>query len=365
MVEQDSSIIGRNYQYVWEQARGMMDAVPVDGTRAARPATCGEEAWKEFVLSKAFDASGTHEKCAPYIGGWKPSKQRLSEGHHTGRLHEKRLRKLFRLLQKHGEDQLLVAEPPVLEEFGIKIGQGSYNLQTLGAFEALNALDCGGVLGGFRDQPERKTVWQLGVGRGEFAYQFKTLCSNITYFITDSPEAMLFAGVYLKTAFPRVRFAFIDESNCGALKDSWDHFDFVFLPKRFVDEVQMERLELAISMGSFQEPTPNEAKNWVEKLYERDCPFLYSLNQDRLSVTRDATNVSETLRRFYWIHEIPPLCVNYQKIFERPPDVSNTEMIRDRAKMMELQYRHIIGWRRIMRVSNGRGSSETVESQDG
>ena len=93
-----------------------------------------------------------------------------------------------RALLKHGQRELLVPEWRPLGGFGFEIEGELYNIDTLKFFEVLTALDRGSVLDEFRNNAERRMVWEIGAGWGGFPYQFKSLCPNVTYVITDFPE---------------------------------------------------------------------------------------------------------------------------------------------------------------------------------
>ena len=75
----------------------------------------------------------------------------------------------------------------------------------------LIALEKGAVLQEFRGNAERRLVWEIGAGWGGFPYQFKSLCPNVTYVISDFPELFLFSATYLMTAFPGAKVAFWGE----------------------------------------------------------------------------------------------------------------------------------------------------------
>jgi hypothetical protein len=56
---------------------------------------------------------------------------------------------------------------------------------------------------------------------GGFAFQFKTLCPNVTYVISGIPETLLVASVYLMTTFPDARFRFYGERKEGDVWSDW------------------------------------------------------------------------------------------------------------------------------------------------
>src|SRR5439155_23712606 len=110
--------------------------------------------------------------------------------------------------RRQGGEELFLQESPLLGGFGFKRQHGLYNEDTIRYFKALTALHDGAVLDEFRGNTERRVAWEIGGGWGGFAFQFKTLCRNVTYLITGVPETLLVSAVYLMTAFPNARFQF-------------------------------------------------------------------------------------------------------------------------------------------------------------
>jgi hypothetical protein len=243
--------------------------------------------------------------------------------------------KLQALVDAAGSRDLLVPESPALGGFGHIIDGETFNLDTLKYFEVLTVLERGAVLQEFRTQPERRLVWEIGAGWGGFPYQFKTLCPNVTYVITDLPELFLFSATYLMTTFPSARVRFYGEVPPDQLFDGWQEFDFIFIPDTFHHIVRPERVDLTINMVSFQEMTTTQVSAYVQRAYELNCPFLYSLNRDRSNYNRELTSVREIIGRYFWPREYTVLPVSY------------TKMLDDEPGPVEREYKHVIGWRRV------------------
>ena len=92
-----------------------------------------------------------------------------------------------------------------------------FNIDTLKFYEVLIALEHGAVLPEFRSNSDRRLVWEIGAGWGGFPYQFKTVCPNVTYVISDFPELFLYSATYLMTAFPGAKVAFWGEDSTERL----------------------------------------------------------------------------------------------------------------------------------------------------
>jgi hypothetical protein len=240
--------------------------------------------------------------------------------------------KLYALIDVGSRDLLLPEWRP-LGGFGFEIDGQLFNIDTLKFFEVLIALHKGSVLQEFRGNTERRLVWEIGAGWGGFAYQFKTLCPNVTYVVSDFPELFLYSATYVMTAFPGARVGFWGEEPIGRLLERWRELDFIFLPNTSLGEMTLPRLDLTVNMVSFQEMTEAQVVAYVERAHALNCPFVYSLNRDKSSYNPEIDSVSEIVSRYYWPHEISVLDVPYTKMMDERP--SNND------------YKHIIGWRRV------------------
>jgi hypothetical protein len=244
-----------------------------------------------------------------------------------------KLAEKLRALRALGSPELLVPEWRPLGGFGFEIEGQLYNIDTLKFFEVLIALQRGAVLQEFRGNAERRLVWEIGAGWGGFPYQFKALCPNVTYVISDFPELFLYSATYLMTALPGTKVAFWGEEPIDRLFERWQEFDFIFLPNTSLAEMRPPRLDLTINMVSFQEMTDAQVDAYVERAHALNCSFLYSLNRDRSAYNPEIGSVSEIISRYYWPREIDVLPVPYTKNLGEQPSVND--------------YKHIIGWRRV------------------
>ena len=236
-------------------------------------------------------------------------------------------------LRDIGSPDLFVSESPELGGFGFELEGRLFNIDTLKFFEVLIALEKGAVLQEFRGNAERRLVWEIGAGWGGFPYQFRSLCPNVTYVISDFPELFLFSATYLMTVFPGARVGFWGEQPTDRLFDRWRDLDFIFMPNASLAELRPERLDLTVNMVSFQEMTDAQVAAYVERAYALKCPFLYSLNRDKSAYNPEISSVSEIISRHYWPREVSVLPVPYQKMMGDTPSA--------------IDYRHVIGWRRV------------------
>jgi putative sugar O-methyltransferase len=244
-----------------------------------------------------------------------------------------KLAEKLRALQGQAPSDLLVPEWPGLGGFGFEIDGRLFNIDTLKFYEVLIALDKGAVLQEFRANAERRLVWEIGAGWGGFPYQFKTICPNVTYVVSDFPELFLFSATYLMTAFPGAKVAFWGEEPLDRLLARWRELDFIFLPHTSLADMALERLDLTVNMVSFQEMTDAQVDAYVERAFALNCPFLYSLNRDRSAYNPEISSVSEILSRYYWPRDVKVLPVPYTKMLDEHPSATD--------------YKHVIGWKRV------------------
>ena len=265
---------------------------------------------------------------AMHITGIRPYEYRSNRDRWRNRLADKR-----RALLKYGKREMLVPEWRALGGFGFEIEGELYNLDTLKFFEVLIALERGAILDEFRANAERRLVWEIGAGWGGFPYQFKTLCPNVTYVITDFPELFLYSATYLMTAFPDARVAFWGEAPTAEILRRWEEYDFIFMPNTALAELTPPRVDLAVNMVSFQEMTQEQVTTYVEHAHQVSARFLYSLNKEKSTYNRELESVSAIIERFYWPRTIDVLHVPYQKMLDAKPSADD--------------YKHTIGWKRV------------------
>ena len=258
--------------------------------------------------------------------------------------------KLKRLAKVGGKD-ILVPEPPALGGFGFRFGGELYNLDTLKFYEALIAMRRGAILGDFMNAAEHQTVVEIDAGWGGFAYQFKTLCPNVTYVIVDRPARFLFSAVYLMNRFPNAVVRFIEKSSDTVLDAGWQDVDFLFVPDSSFEALRFERLDLMINLVSFESMPIRRVETYIRWAYERDCPLVYSFNRDRDPANDDLASLTETIRSRYWPHDIPVMPVDFHEMLDGVVRGKSlrARLQRQRQRQGRGEYRHIIGWRRLLR----------------
>jgi putative sugar O-methyltransferase len=269
--------------------------------------------WNEEIsgFDYMFDASPLiikklREHCY-HITGLKPYEYR---SHH---IHEKKaFENKLKELQKIDGGTYFVSENRALGGFGHDIDGSLINIDTLKYYECLLALNKSINLSSFYHAGKaKKTVLEIGAGWGGFAYQCKILFSNTCYIIIDIPETILFSGTYLKTLFKNCRFLFYGEAGFSNKIKNYHDYDFIFFPHYALNNIPNIALDLCVNIASFQEMTTRQVSDYLEKVYELGCPYLYSLNRDRSKHNTELTAVSEIINKRYEISEIEIMDIAY------------------------------------------------------
>jgi hypothetical protein len=318
----------RNYQYVRERVFQMR--TKVNESHDYKPSAYWAEELEnfEYMLDAPPLIIDKLRHHTFHITGLRVHDYRSGRERRRGQFAEK----LNALLAQH-KPELFVPEAEALGGFGFTIDGHLVNLDTLKFFEVLIALDKGSVLDEFRGDDERKLVWEVGAGWGGFPYQFKTLCPNTTYLISDFPELFLFSATYLMTLFPGAKVRFWGEEPADRIFANWRDYDFIFTPNTALADLTPDRLDLAVNMVSFQEMTTAQVTSYVAKAHDLGARFLYSLNREKSGMNNELDSVTRIVSQYYWPREVEILKVSYQKMLGELPGKND--------------YKHIIGWKRV------------------
>ena len=237
-------------------------------------------------------------------------------------------------LRELGGDDLLVPESPALGGFGYEIGGRLFNVDTLKFYEALIAMERGGILSEVRAR-EHPVLCEIGSGWGGFAYQFKTLFPRSTCIIIDFPELFLFSATYLATLFPQSRIVFVETADTS-LTELGD-VDFVFVPDTLVSRERLMTADVLVNMVSFQEMTGAQVRGYAARAADAGCRLVYSFNRERSPYNTELVSVSEELGERYRLTEIPVLDTDYTTATKKPPKAEKPKA------RSEFNYRHLVG----------------------
>jgi putative sugar O-methyltransferase len=242
-----------------------------------------------------------------------------------------RLRRELDIVRKQVGADLFVQESSVLGGFGTRRNDRLFNQDTVTFFKTMAALKDGGVLTPFRAATSRRIVWEIGGGWGGFAYQFKTLCPNVTYVITGLPIMLLVSAVYLMSAFPEARVHFSGEHGSGISWERWEEFDFIFAPESALPSVSPPRLDLALDIAALGAMDATRVESHVQRTFECGAGYIYSMMPANAPAA--AATIWRQIERLYWPHPIPPRGPAGMKDPSRTDD--------------DLDLVHLVGWRRL------------------
>jgi len=217
-------------------------------------------------------------------------------------LRERLARDLRRLLSK-GYPALRVDEPPAFGGFGIN-GRGHlYNEDTLRFFRVLTLLQDAALLKDFCRGP-RHTVWEIGGGWGGFAYQFKTVCPNVTYVITGQPELLLMSAVYLTCLFPAASLRFYEPTAPASFWDRWDTVDFAFAPESAVQTMQPSSLNLTVDLMALERMDPQRIERHIARAHHLGSRHFFSICPAADACPNGPAAVRPIVDRWYWPHPV-------------------------------------------------------------
>jgi len=316
-----------NYLYVRERVREMCAA-----SQGLTPSLTDTERQMTQALAPLWNAdadtiANLRRWCEP-LGGI-----RASDYDAPPREFVLRLRRHLHVVRRTIGRDLFVQEPAALGGFGIVRNEQHYNEETLRFFNVMAALQDGAVLGAYRATPTRRLVWEIGGGWGGFAYQFKTLCPNVTYLITGIPDTFLLSAVYVMSVMAGARCRFYDRSSSDDLWCDWENVDFVFAPESALPALKPPRIDLALDIMSMRRMGELRVRSHVQYAFDHGAPYFYSLLPSACCADR-VPSIWKAIEERYWTHPMPHTS--------------------DRAKLGEddelepdSEYAHIVGWRRI------------------
>lgn len=335
-----------SYLEVRERVLDMLDEA--QGEQGDAPSDYWEEELEgfDYILDASPLVIGKLREHCYHLTGLRSNEYRR---HHTHR------RQLFatklQALRALDADNLLVPEAAALGGFGFEIEGRLVNLDTLKYYECLIAMKRAGLLEGFSAQDEqRRVVLEIGGGWGALSYQFKTLFPAACYVIVDLPQTLIFSATYLRTLFPESRAFIYGDNGIKGLPEDYESYDFIFLPHFAFPRARLAGIDLAINTVSFQEMTSEQVRAYARRLAELGCPSLYSLNRDRSPHNAQLSAVSDILKSYYQLEEVPVLDVPYTTLV-----AANGDSVKGRAKTFArkllsarharpvFEYKHLVG----------------------
>ncbi len=119
------------------------------------------------------------------------------------------------------------------------------------------------------------TVLEIGGGYGALARLFRLEQPDIHYTITDIPESLFFAEVFLKVNFPgcSVKYALSSDDVTDYRK-----YDFLLVPVQLSESLKNLPYDVAVNTGSLQEMPDNTVEYWMNLIQSDSIGSFYSLN---------------------------------------------------------------------------------------
>jgi hypothetical protein len=243
---------------------------------------------------------------------------------------------------ERGDPSLWIEEPAALGGFGFypRVNGHSkrFNEDTLRFYRVLSLLQDAAVLHDFQRSAIRRVVWEIG-GWGGFAYQFKTVCPNVTYLITGSPNLLLLSGVYLTTLFPGASVRFYDPNRPDAFWCEWNTVDFAFAPESVVATMRPATVDLTLDLMSLEMMRPARVEHHVRRAYEIGSRYFFSVCPAEDPVPATASPVQPIIDRFYWRHPVSAPFYLGKRLALRAVKPGGSRGAIDRT--------YLLGWRRL------------------
>jgi len=248
---------------------------------------------------------------------------------------------------ERGDPALWLDEPAALGGFGFlsRVNAGAnghskrFNEDTLRFYRVLSLLQDAALLRDFQQTGERRVVWEIGGGWGGFAYQFKTVCPNVTYLITGSTSLLLLSSVYLKTLFPAASFRFYEPERSDAFWCEWSTVDFAFAPESVVASMRPPTLDLTLDLMSLEMMNPARVDCHVRRAYELGSRYFFSVCPAADPEPEKASPVRPALERFYWRHPVSAPFYLGKRLALRA--------VKPGGSRGAIDHTYLLGWRRL------------------
>ena len=244
---------------------------------------------------------------------------------------------------ERGDPALSIEEPPALGGFGFHARVNGhtkrFNEDTLRFYRVLSLLQDAAVLHDFHKSATRRVVWEIGGGWGGFAYQFKTLCPNVTYLITGPSTLLLLSGVYLKTLFPSASFRFYEPERPDAFWCESSTVDFAFAPESAVASLRTPTPDLTLDLMSLETMSPARIECHVRRAHELGSRYFFSVCPVGEPPIGTASPVRSVIERFYWQHPVSAPFYLGKRLALRAVKAGGSRGAIERT--------YLLGWRRL------------------
>lgn len=126
----------------------------------------------------------------------------------------------------------------------------------------------------------RPHILDIGCGYGGLAYQMSRILPAATFFLVDVPETLFLTAIYLALLVPAGSLYLYDPNDFGEqLAAGFPDAQFVLLPSHEAQRLKGERIDLAISIESFQEMSRDQVAQYLDLMVACLAGPLYSWNR--------------------------------------------------------------------------------------
>lgn len=170
-------------------------------------------------------------------------------------------------------------------------------------------------------------VLEIGSGYGGLARVLKCFHPNTRFWLTDLPESLRCADIFLRAAFPELRIVWLDGD--GDAPGDIAGADFILVPLAMAPRMLGGRhFDLAINVWSFGEMPNHFVESWLG-LIQQDCDvtWLFTINSFMAPVTR--ASASRTLTGDWLFRLDARWSIEH---FEIDPEVHRCPLIRNFPK---------------------------------
>jgi len=254
------------------------------------------------------------------------------------------------LLDSIAQKKLFISEPNILGGFGFRFDGKMINKDTLKFYECMIALERSRILDDLVLKSENFTTCEIGGGWGGFAYHFCSLFPKAKYVLVDLPQTLIFSYIFLTEAFPNKKVKLYEYE-----EKSLTESDILLIPNGSFEKFS-EKLDLGVNICSFQEMTTQQIVNYVKKLSDSNCKYMYSLNRN-LNKNNDSLDqpVELLISKYFDTERIEILGIPYsdlniknldQGLMNKDPKILLKNLIKlmiKNKKDPKFEYLHTIG----------------------
>lgn len=199
--------------------------------------------------------------------------------------HEAAVRGLHAALAGLDDRGLWPGEPDHLGQYGYPSGSGRLNLSGAAVRYAMLALSRCGFLGDFL-KDKKRTLAIVGAGWGGLALAFVSRFPRATVVVLDTPEGLLPAATYLRTAAPGLKLATATMASIDAVLPRVGDLDVVLVPLHMRDKLDVLPIDVALLDATLGGGDPAVGMATLARLRAAGCERLCAVVPREASARR-------------------------------------------------------------------------------